>query len=113
MTHYLPPQSIEWLAYAMAALFVIGGLVNLKPPQAFADSYARWGYPPWWHYVTATIELIGGVLLVPPQTRFWGAMLLSLLSLAAIGTLVRHGEFKRVPPGLLLFAGTAILAIRL
>lgn len=111
MIQYFPAGMIGWLAYIIAALFLVFGLINLWPPRAFAASYVRWGYADWWHYVTAAVELTGAVLLALPQTRFWGAALLSLLSLVAMGTLVRHGEISRVPPCLLLFAVTAILAL--
>lgn len=111
MMQYPPAALIGWLAYVMAAIFLFFGLVNLRPPRPFAASYVRWGYPDWWHYVTAAVDLSGAALLLLPQTRFWGAGLLALLSLVATGTLVRHGEISRVTPGLLLFVATAILAV--
>lgn len=92
------------LAWLLAAFFFAGGLVNIRPPRPIRESYARWGYPAWFHHVTALFEIGGASLLLFAVTRVHGALLLAAVMAAAIATLVRHREAARAVP-----AGVALL----
>jgi uncharacterized membrane protein YphA (DoxX/SURF4 family) len=107
--------TIDWISYGIAALFAVGGgFMNLLPPQKFIDGYKRWGYPSWWHYVTAALMFTGSALLVSRETRTFGALLLAANTLAAIFTLIRHREFKAtVAPGVLLLLALIPLGLGL
>ncbi|AEM40620.1 hypothetical protein KVU_0781 [Ketogulonicigenium vulgare WSH-001] len=86
-----------WLGWALAAFFVLGGVVNwIGTPSARAD-YARWGYPRWFHYVTALCELTAAALLVSPFTQIWGAALAALVMAAACTTVIKHKELGHLP----------------
>lgn len=95
----------DLLAWALAAFFVIGAVGNwIAPPNVRAE-YTRWGYPDWFHYVTAGLELLVAMFLVFASTRFWGVGLGAAIMLAAIATLLLHKEYRHalLPTTVLLF----------
>lgn len=107
---------MDWITYAVAALFAIGGgVMNLFPPPAFVEGYKRWGYPDWWHYVTAALDFAGVALLIFRDTRVAGALLLAAVTGAAVLTVIRHREYGRTiaPCVLFLIALVPLLPIRL
>jgi hypothetical protein len=70
------------------------GLAFLLSPQN-AASYARWGYPDWFHYITATLELAAAALLINPATRKLGAAIGSFVMAAASLTTLFHAEYDQ------------------
>lgn len=90
-----PGDVLVWL---LVAFFLASGVMNLHPPQPIRASYARWGYPSWFHYVTAGIEIAGALLLLFVATRLIGSLLLAAVMVAAIWTLLRHREAARAVP---------------
>lgn len=70
------------------------GLAFLLSPQN-AASYARWGYPEWFHYITATLELAAAALLINPATRKLGAAIGSFVMAAASLTTLFHAEYDQ------------------
>ena len=100
----LNPTTMDWIAYAIAALFAVGGgFMNLFPPPKFVEGYKRWGYPSWWHYVTAALMFSGAALLILRETRTAGSLLLAAVTLAAILTLARHREYGGTGGPIILF----------
>ena len=88
-----------WL---MGAVYLAGGIHHLTAPPSMKDIYVGWGYPRWFPYVTAVLELAAVALLVPAQTRVYGVALGGAVMLAAVATLVRHREYKKLPPALVI-----------
>ena len=65
-------SKIPWrnlFALALAAFFVVGSLSNNFAPGSIYEEYLRWGYPPWFHFVTGALELTTAVLLARASTR--------------------------------------------
>ena len=94
---------------ALAAFFVVGSLSNIVAPGSIYEDYLRWGYPPWFHFVTGSLELATAVLLARTRTRPWGAALGCTVMLAALATVTLHGEYGHaVPP---LVAATLSIAV--
>lgn len=101
---------VRWLVYLLAAMSFGGAIVNMRPPKPLAEDYVKWGYPSWWHYVTAAVSLVSGAMLLYPPTCGAGALLLAGLAVAAIATLVRHGQItKALPAFFLLVAAILVL----
>ncbi len=101
------------LAWVLTAFFVVGGIVNWAAPAGIKKDYRRWGYPRWFHYVTAILEFSVSVLLFFPETRLWGAAMGAAVMAAALGTLVIHREYAHaIAPAivLILVASTGWLA---
>jgi uncharacterized membrane protein YphA (DoxX/SURF4 family) len=83
------------VSWALAAFFLAGGFVNFRAPPAIAAQYRKWGYPDWFHFVTATLEFATAILLMFTATRWLGASLGVAIMLAATITVVAHREHAR------------------
>ena len=95
-------SKISWRqisALALAAFFVVGSLSNIFAPGSIYEEYLRWGYPHWFHFVTGSLELATAILLAQSRTRLGGAALGCAVMLAALATVILHGEYGHgVPP---------------
>lgn len=88
--------AVNYLVWILVAFFTIGTFLNsIFVPEMFRKGYARWGYPDWFHYVTAVMELAVVVLVLFPATRLIGAGLGAAIMVAVAGTVLIHREFKR------------------
>jgi hypothetical protein len=87
---------ISWLipvlSWALSAFFTLGSWFNLFDESSIAD-YRKWGYPGWFHFVTAAMELATAALLIEHTTRLFGAALGALVMVGAIATLVGHCDY--------------------
>lgn len=89
-----------WL---MAAFFIVAGLAPLIAFAKTSKQYQGWGYPAWFPFVTAALEVLVGILLLSPETRVVGAVLGVLIMIAAIVTVLRNKEYAHaVPPTVVL-----------
>lgn len=107
MTFPRTPRSIlrALLNGGLAAFFLTGSIVNLFPPDSIRQDYARWGYPDWFHHVTAGMEFLTAVLLAFPRTRALGRATGALVMLAALATLLVSAEYGHaVGPSTVLIA---------
>ena len=98
-------SAIAWL---LAFAFAGAGLFNAMGGAAVQASFVRWGYPAWWNFVTAALEMFSAALIVLPETRIWGLALGATVLIAAIATLARSREYQHLPPGVALAALTGI-----
>jgi hypothetical protein len=105
-------SKISWrqvLSFALAAFFVVGSLSNIFAPGSIYEEYLKWGYPRWFHFVTGALELTAAILLFRAPTRLLGAVLGCAVMLAALATVIIHGEYGHaVPP---LIAATLSLVV--
>ncbi len=91
-----------WLAWILALFFAVNGVVNLIGPKGMRDSFARWGYPSWFHLLNGILQLAIAVLLLMGATRLLGLGLGTLLCLAIFATLIRHHEAAHLLPSVVL-----------
>jgi hypothetical protein len=98
------------LGWAVAAFFVLGGVINALALGSTAAEYQRWGYPDWFHFVTAALEFATAILLAFAATRLFGAALGGAVMLAAVATVTVHGEYVRATPPIIVVALLAIVA---
>jgi DoxX-like family len=64
---HLPWNSI--LSWALAAFFVLGGVINVLALGSTTAEYRRWGYPDWFHFATGALEFATATLLALTTTR--------------------------------------------
>lgn len=97
------PFAFEILTWLIAAFFLVGASINAVAPASIRADYARWGYPAWFHAVTALLEVAVVVLLLVPGGRMAGVVLGLLVMMAATGTTLFHREYKRaIAPAVVL-----------
>ena len=100
-------SKISWrqvLPFALAAFFVAGSLSNIIAPGSIYEEYLKWGYPRWFHFVTGSLELTAAMLLFRARSRLLGAALGGAVMLAALATVVIHGEYGHAVPPLVVAA---------
>lgn len=94
-------SAMAWLvAFACAG----AGLFNAIGGAAVQAEFVRWGYPAWWNFVTAALEVLGAALIVLPEARIWGLAICAMVMIAAIVTVAWRREYKHLPPGVALAA---------
>ncbi len=76
-------------------MFVIAGATKLLDARYVVGHRELWGFPSWIPYTTGAIELLCGVLLLFPATRFYGAT--PMVCMMALGLLSRWGTGESVP----------------
>lgn len=69
------------LAFLLAAFFVFGAYGNFLLSPQNAASYARWGYPDWFHCITATLELAPSSWVLQVSQRFFTPSMITRLHL--------------------------------
>jgi len=100
MFNHLPwADGLTWL---LSLFFIINGAINLAGPPALREGFARWGFPSWWHLVNAAVLFACGILLAFPDLRFFGFALGLLECLAIYAVLIRHGDYRHLPPSIVL-----------
>ncbi|EJU11306.1 hypothetical protein LH128_19596 [Sphingomonas sp. LH128] len=93
------------LPHAVGAVFLAGALLNGTASASTWAEYVAWGYPHWFPYVTACLEVGAATLLFVPRTRLVGAALGAAIMVAALATLIRVGDYGHgtAPAVLILF----------
>ena len=87
----------------LAALYFFVGGMKLAGGQALADQFVRYGYPGWFMYVVGAMEVTGAVLLLIPRAALYGAIVLSVVMIGAMGTHLTHQEAPNAIAPLVLF----------
>lgn len=97
-------------AWLLAAFFAFGAYNNAFASALTLHSYETWGYPSFFNYVTASLELITAILLILPRYRLAGSALGALVMIGAIGTLVMNGSAAHALTAVVVLGGAAVVA---
>jgi hypothetical protein len=81
-----------------AAAFLLGAVINAFGSKAVQEEFIRYGFPSWWRWITANLELLTAVLLVLRPTFAIGVALGSCIMVAAILAVIRARDFPHIPP---------------
>jgi hypothetical protein len=92
----------------IVALGVIG-IIHLSGIKAIRDSYAGWGYPARFYFVTGLLEVVAAISMAMPGSRAWGVALGAAICIAAVATLLRHKQWSHLAGPLILLIGFAVL----
>ena len=96
------------LSWLLTLAFLGAGIVNAAGSAAIRDGFVRWGYPRWWHLVTAGLEVLAAALIAVPAARVAGLMLGAAICVAAVATVVRCKDYGHVAPAVVLAALSAL-----
>lgn len=98
------------LGSLLAIGFALGTWGNLFVSAKAAASYERWGYPSWFHYLTAACELLAAILLLIPRTRLYGAAIGVVVMGTAVVSIVAAGEAEHaIPAGCVLLVALIVI----
>ncbi|OOY28421.1 hypothetical protein BMI90_07025 [Thioclava sp. L04-15] len=100
-------SSLTWL---LVVFFVFGGLGNIFISNEQAASYIRWGYPGWFHYLTAALEISTAGLISTRKFRNLGFALGGSIMIAAAATTLFHREYIHAAPSITALLFTVIAA---
>jgi putative oxidoreductase len=89
---------------ALGMLFVIAGLVKLSGVALMVELFASLGFGQWLRYVTAVVELVGGVLLIAGHMQYLASLALAVIMVGATAASVMVFDRSPIPPALTLIA---------
>lgn len=95
---------VVWLTWLLALFFVVNGVANLFNPKPFREDFKRWSFPGWFHLFNGAFQIVTGILLVLPATRWLGFILALAVSIGVYATLVRFREYAHMAPVTILSA---------
>jgi putative oxidoreductase len=86
-----------WILSALLTLvFTVSALPKLAGAQAWVTRFTKYGYPEWFLFLTGTLELLGGMLLLVPRVSIYGASVLGVIMIGAAYTHLANGEGLQV-----------------
>jgi putative oxidoreductase len=101
------PIRLGWVRIAELALgmlFVAAGMVKLSGMAFMVELFASLGFGQWLRYVTALVELTGGVLLIAGHMEYLAALALAVIMVGATAASVIVFDRSPIPPALTLIA---------
>ncbi len=101
------PIRLGWVRIAELALglmFVVAGLVKLSGMALMVELFASLGFGQWLRYVTALVELAGGVLLIAGHMEYLAALALAVIMVGATTASIIVFDRSPVPPALTFLA---------
>jgi putative oxidoreductase len=101
------PIRLGWVRIAELALgmlFVVAGMVKLTGMALMVELFASLGFGQWLRYVTALVELTGGVLLIVGHMEYLAALALAVIMVGATAASVIVFDRSPIPPALTLIA---------
>ena len=76
-----------WLAYRL----MLNGYRKFDPEGMWTGAFDRWGYPVWFRYLIGFLEVGGGLLVLIPKLRHFGALILCIVMIGALATRIING----------------------
>lgn len=101
------------LTIIVAATFFYASYLKLTAAPMLVATFASFGYPPWFMYVTGALESVGAILLFVPRVAFVGAGLLVCITIGALYSHLTHGQAQMIgPPAVLLVLSLVLGTLR-
>lgn len=86
-------KQILWFLFSLyfTYMFVKNGWRKFDPEGFWGPAFSRWGYPVWFLYFIGVVEFVGGLLLVIPRYKVFGALALATVMIGALITRIING----------------------
>lgn len=102
------------LALLLAVFFLFGAYGNFFLNEENAQNYAAWGYPDWFHYITAIVEFTASMLLLSNHSRVLGAALGAAVMAAATLTTIWNADYDHsIAPAIVMAFSLIVLGLSL
>jgi putative oxidoreductase len=103
----VPLFSIKLL---LAAAFLTAGGLKLYGLPMMVENFAHIGFGQWFRYLTGTLEVLGGIIILIPSLSAFGALLLGCIMIGAIATHLFLIGGSPIPAAILLVLCATVLA---
>ncbi len=97
----LTDLAVHVVSILLAITFVGAALFKLITWESTVEQFERFGYDPWFIWVTVLVELVGAVLIVmsEPHVKSWGTTVITTTMVAAMLSHLKAGEpGEMIPP---------------
>src|SRR5471030_214070 len=99
-----------WVLSVVLAVGFLGAGGSKLAAQPFqVQLFQTLGYPGWFMYVTAILEIAGAIALLIPRYAVVGAGIIICVMLGALASLVTHAQMSLLPPTVLLLVLAALV----
>jgi putative oxidoreductase len=101
------PIRLGWVRVVelgLGGVFIAAGTVKLAGIPFMVELFASLGFGQWLRYLTAAIELGGGVLLLAGRTQYLAALALAVIMVGATDASVVVFDRSPIPPMMTLIA---------
>ena len=95
---------VRWAELGLGGLFLAAGIVKASGIPFMVELFASLGFGQWLRYVTALIELTGGVLLLTGRVQYLAALALAVIMVGATDASIVVFDRSPIPPLLTLIA---------
>jgi len=80
-----------WIpAILLTLIFVPQGWSKFSDTSGWAQAFRHWGYPDWFRITIGVLELTAVGLLLSGRAAAWGALLIVVIMLGAMGTHIAY-----------------------
>lgn len=81
-----------WLVSAWFSFrLILNGVRKFDPEGMWSPAFEEWGYPVWFRIFIGILETGGGLLLLIPKIRHFGALVLFVVMVGALITRIING----------------------
>lgn len=98
------PTWVRLLEFGLSIVFILAGTVKLAGHPFMVALFDQLGFGQWLRYVTGTVELTGGLVLLRGRYQYLAALALSVIMVGATDASVVVFDRSPIPPMLTLFA---------
>ena len=103
-------EIVLWVfALFLAWVFLRQGIATFSDTSGWAQAFRIWHFPVWFRILIGVLETGAGLLLLTRRTAFFGAVIIIVVMLGAMGTHVYWGRPGQVTSEVLpLFLSTMV-----
>ncbi|MEP7086814.1 MAG: DoxX family membrane protein [Gemmatimonadota bacterium] len=94
----------RWTELGLGGLFVVAGVVKASGNPFMVQLFASLGFGQWLRYLTAAIEISGGLLLLTGRLQYLAALALAVIMVGATDASIVVFDRSPIPPALTLVA---------
>ena len=87
----IQPIILWFIGAYLAYNLMYHGWQKFDPEGFWTNAFIRWGYPAWFRVLIGVLEFGGGMLMLIPKVRHFGAFILFVVMIGALATRLTFG----------------------